>query len=259
MILHSHALPVLLVPSHSVMINIAMEAEAKPFIEHMGLALNPDFFPKQVPFLAYEGMHGANTKVTCITNGKDNVYNTQADNIGTVSASMATFLALQKEPADMIINAGTCGGFRRKGAAIGDVFLTTAVAFHDRRIPLPEYDRYGVGKLETMFDPSRMAEHHNFKTGVCTTGNSLDQTQACADLMLANDATVKDMEAASIAWTAKLHDTPFLGVKVVTDIVDGDVPTHEEFMENLATASTKMQEALPLVLDYVSGKEHHEL
>ena len=115
-----------------------------------------------------------------------------------------------------------------------------------------------LDKLETIFDPSRMAQHHNFKTGVCTTGNSLDKTEACDERMLANDATVKDMEAASIAWTAKLHETPFLGVKVVTDIVDGDVPTHEEFMANLATASTKMQEALPLVLAYVSGKEHHE-
>lgn len=241
------------------MINIAMEAEAKPFIEHMGLSLNPDFFPPQVPFLAYEGMHGEETKLTVITNGKDNVYNTQADNIGTVSASMATFLALQKDPADILINAGTCGGFQRKGAGIGDVFLTTAVAFHDRRIPLPEYDRYGVGKIETMFDPSRMANHHNFKTGVCTTGNSLDKTPECEERMLQNDATVKDMEAASIAWSAKLHDTPFLGVKVVTDIVDGDVPTHEEFLDNLHTASRKMQEALPLVLDYVSGKAHHEL
>jgi len=241
------------------MINIAMEAEAKPFIEHMQLELQKDFFPKEVPFLAYSGMHGDSTKVTCITNGKDSVYDTQADNIGTVSASMATFLALQKEPADILINAGTCGGFQRKGAAIGDVFLTTAVAFHDRRISLPEYDRYGVGKIETMFDPARMADHHNFKTGVCTTGNSLDKTPECDARMLANDATVKDMEAGAIAWSAKLHGTPFLGVKVVTDIVDGGVPTHEEFMENLMTASKKMQEALPLVLEYVSGKEHHEL
>jgi len=241
------------------MINIAMEAEAKPFIEHMQLTLQDDFFPPQVPFLAYSGMHGDDTKVTCITNGKDNVYDTQADNVGTITAAMATFLALQKDPADILINAGTCGGFKRKGAGIGDVFLTSAVAFHDRRIPLPEYDRYGVGKIETIFDPTKMADHHEWKTGVCTTSNSLDKTPECEERMLANDATVKDMEAASIAWSAKLHETPFLGVKVVTDIVDGDVPTQEEFLENLMAASKKMQEALPLVLDYVSGKEHHEL
>lgn len=242
----------------SVLINIAMEAEATPFVEHLELTLQEDFFPPEAPFLAYSGMHREVT-VTVVTNGKDSVYDTTACNVGTMSASMATFLALQKVSPDILINAGTAGGFQRKGAAIGDVFLTTAVAFHDRRIPIPGYDTYGVGKLETAFDPAKMAAAHNWKTGICTTGNSLDKTAECDERMLANDATVKDMEAASIAWSAALHKTPFLGVKVVTDIVDGDIPTQDEFLENLATASRQLQHALPLVLEYVSGKEHHEL
>ena len=235
-----------------------MEAEATPFVEHLELTLQEDFFPPQAPFRAYTGTHGEVT-VTVVTNGKDVVYDTIADNVGTMSASMATFLALQAVNADILINAGTAGGFQRKGAAIGDVFLTTAVAFHDRRIPIPGYDTYGTGKIETSFDPAKMAAAHNWKTGVCSTGNSLDKTAECDERMLANDAAVKDMEAASIAWSAALHKTTFLGVKVVTDIVDGDVPTHEEFLQNLATASQKLQQALPQVLEYVSGKEHHEL
>ncbi len=32
-----------------------------------------------------------------------------------------------------------------QGAAIGDVFLGTAVINHDRRIPLPNFDKYGIG------------------------------------------------------------------------------------------------------------------
>jgi 5'-methylthioadenosine nucleosidase len=132
------------------------------------------------------------------------------------------------------------------------------VAFHDRRIPIPEYDTYGVGRIESSLDWSKLAAAHDFKIGICSTGNSLDKTPECETRMLANDASVKDMEAA-IAWSAKLHSTPFLGVKVVTDIVDGDRPTEEEFLENLLTASKRLQEALPLVLDYVSGKSHEEL
>jgi 5'-methylthioadenosine nucleosidase len=73
-----------------------MEAEAAPFVEHMQLVLQADFFPKEAPFLAYTGMHGDSVQLTVVTNGKDAVYETTADNIGTVSASMATFLALQK-------------------------------------------------------------------------------------------------------------------------------------------------------------------
>ena len=49
-----------------------------------------------------------------------------------------------------------------------------------------------------------------------------------------NEASVKDMEAAAIAWSVALHNrTTFLGVKVVTDIVDGDKPTQEEFLEQV--------------------------
>ena len=32
---------------------------------------------------------------------------------------------------------GTAGGFKRKGAAIGDAFISSQVANHDRRIPIP--------------------------------------------------------------------------------------------------------------------------
>ena len=33
--------------------------------------------------------------------------------------------------------AGTAGGFRSRGAAIADVFVSTGMVNHDRRIPIP--------------------------------------------------------------------------------------------------------------------------
>jgi 5'-methylthioadenosine nucleosidase len=177
---------------------------------------------------------------------------------------MATFLALQKLPeTDVLINAGTCGGFRRKGAHVGDVFVTTAVAHHDRRIPIPQFTEYGVGRLDHSrhYDedhpllPKKVANHLNYKLGVCTTGNSLDKTEEDEKHMLANDAAVKDMEAAAIAWSCALHKTPFMGLKVVTDIVDGEIPTQDEFLENLHAASKSLQASLPQVLDYVCNTE----
>jgi 5'-methylthioadenosine nucleosidase len=137
-----------------------MEAEAAPFVQHLGLTVVEDFFPKQTPFVAFSGVHH-NTKVTVITMGKDKIYDTGVDNAGTVPSALATYLALVKDheshgEVDLVLNAGTCGGFSRKGAQIGDVFLTTGVANHDRRIPIPGFDAYGIGKLETV-DPQRMA------------------------------------------------------------------------------------------------------
>ena len=73
------------------------------------------------------------------------------------------------------------------------------------------------------------------------------------------DASVKDMEAAAIAWAADLSNTPFIALKIVTDIVDGDRPTEEEFFENLATAAASLQIMVPKVIEFVVGKSLHML
>ena len=41
----------------------------------------------------------------------------------------------------------------------------------------------------------------------------------------------------SDTWSCNLFDVLYLGIKVVTDIVDGDKPSQEEFLENLGTAA----------------------
>mmetsp|Transcript_20693 Transcript_20693/g.29854 ORF Transcript_20693/g.29854 Transcript_20693/m.29854 type:complete len:258 (+) Transcript_20693:91-864(+) len=245
-------------PIENVLIVVAMEDEASPFVEHMKLEKKEGVFPAQTPFVAYQGdVHGC--KVTVATNGKDSVYGTGVDNVGTVPAALVTFLGLQSlGDVDMVVNAGTCGGFKRKGAEIGDVFLTSAVANHDRRIQIPPFIPYGIGKLDAIACPN-LAKEYGFKTGVCTTGNSLDKTEEDDKNMESNDASCKDMEAAAIAWSAKLFDTPYLGVKVVTDIVDGDRLTQDEFLENLGTAAKSLQDALPKVCEFICGKAPADL
>lgn len=249
----------------NVVVAIAMEAEASPFVAHLNLQPDTSFFPAETPFQAFSGKHN-NCNLTVITNGKDGVHGTGVDNVGTVPASVATFLALQKLKTDedtaahLLINAGTCGGFKRKGAAIGDVFLTTAVANHDRRISIPGgFTPYGIGRIEST-SVENVASSLDYKLGVCTTGNSFDFHEMEDTHMLANDASVKDMEAAAIAWSAEIWNTPHFGVKVVTDIVDeDDKPGQEEFLENLGTAAQSLQSALPKVIDFVCDKKHHEL
>lgn len=78
-------------------------------------------------------------------------------------------------------------------------------------------------------------------------------------LILFLDASIKEMEAASIAWTANLTNTPFIALKIITDIVDGDQPSHEEFLLNLATAAHSLQETIPRVLDYIIDKRLEDL
>ncbi len=134
--------------NNSIAIAIAMEAEAKPFIDHLNLIEDTTFFHSRSPFQAFRGEY-QQCNLTVITNGKDHVHDTKVDNVGTVPAALATYLALDKlnGECDLVINAGTCGGFKRKGAEIGDVFFTTAVANHDRRIPIPDFIPYGMNEF----------------------------------------------------------------------------------------------------------------
>eukprot|EP00548_Thalassiothrix_antarctica_P003561 CAMPEP_0194144740 /NCGR_PEP_ID=MMETSP0152-20130528/13752_1 /TAXON_ID=1049557 /ORGANISM="Thalassiothrix antarctica, Strain L6-D1" /LENGTH=256 /DNA_ID=CAMNT_0038844713 /DNA_START=55 /DNA_END=825 /DNA_ORIENTATION=- len=246
----------------NILIVVAMEAEAAPFVKHYGLKPIDNFFDsKAAPFAVFQGEHSeSSSQITVVTNGKDSVYGTNVDNVGTAPASLVTFLALQKLPEiDIVLNAGTCGGFKRKGAEIGNVFITSGVANHDRRIPIPGFTEYGVGKIDCINAPKLMETNSDFKSGICTTSNSLDKTDEDDKHMTANDASVKDMEAAAIAWVCSLHQKPYLGIKVVTDIVDGDRPTQDEFMENLGAAAKSLQVALPKVLTHVCGKSISDL
>lgn len=63
-----------------------------------------------------------------------------------------TFLvhAKQRLHPDLVINAGTAGGFGAKGAAIGDVFVSSLIHNHDRRIPIPGYEAYGIGEYHSV-------------------------------------------------------------------------------------------------------------
>lgn len=56
-----------------------------------------------------------------------------------------------------------------------------------------------------------------------------------------------------------LYVTIIYYIIVVTDIVDGDRITQDEFFENLAAAATSLQEKIPLVVDFLIGKKISEL
>ncbi|KAL5206045.1 hypothetical protein ABZP36_034254 [Zizania latifolia] len=69
--------------------------------------------------------------------------------------------------------------------------------------------------------------------GKLSTGDSLDMPPHDESAILSNDATIKDMEGASVAYVAGMFSTLAIFVKAVTDVADGEKPTAEEFLQNL--------------------------
>ncbi|KAL0679007.1 hypothetical protein Bca4012_006988 [Brassica carinata] len=214
-------------PISTVVFVIAMQAEAQPLVNKFGLSETSDS-PLGI------------------------------DSVGTVPASLITFASIQALQPDILINAGTCGAFKVKGANIGDVFLVSDVVFHDRRIPIPMFDLYGVG-LRQAFSTPNLLKELNLKIGRLSTGDSLDMSTQDESLIIANDATLKDMEGAAVAYVAELLKVPVIFLKAVTDLIDGDKPTAEEFLQNLAVVTSALEETATKVINFIHGKTLSDL
>ena len=226
----------------------AMQDEALPLIRRLGLA-DKGFLSPPMPMRWYDGKVGG-LRVDVVVMGADHRFG--VDCIGTQPAAVATQIVLDKLDPDLLINAGTCGGFTQRGGAIGKVYLTGGpFYFHDRRIPLALFEKYADGGW-TLCDVDAWAEALGLEQGVVSSGNSLDMNDDDAKRIEAVGTHAKDMEAAAIAWVADQHSKPLCTVKAVTDLVDGPHPTHEEFERHLHTASDALSEALEKLLSLLA-------
>lgn len=232
----------------SILMIFAMEDEAIPLVNSLKLSKNNQRF-SVYSTTSYSGIY-KNLSINLINNGICKRYSVNI--IGTQPSAISTHLGIEKFSPDLIINAGTAGGFNLDNAKIGDVYLSYPyVCFHDRRINLPSFERYGIGYYPCL-PCKQIAKDLNLRTGVVSTGNSLDFTQKDQEVMQSYKGVVKDMEAASIAWVSELHRIPFLAVKAITDIVDGEIPTEHEFIKNLNKASEILSIQTIRLLDYFS-------
>jgi 5'-methylthioadenosine nucleosidase len=62
------------------------------------------------------------------------------------------------------------------------------------------------------------------------------------------------LQGAAVAYVTDLLSVSAIFVKAVTDIVDGDKPTAEEFLQNLVIVTTALDRAVTQVVDFISGK-----
>jgi 5'-methylthioadenosine nucleosidase len=62
------------------------------------------------------------------------------------------------------------------------------------------------------------------------------------------------VQGAAVAYVTDLLSVPAIFLKAVTDIVDGEKPTAEEFLQNLVIVSAALDRAMTQVIDFISGK-----
>ena len=230
------ALPPLPASPRRVLLFVAMEHEAAPIVAALGLSRRERGFTGRV----------AGADVTLITPGIDPA--TEIDRIGPVHASAALTRALlhAPEPYDLVMNAGTAGGFEAKGQRIADLVVARETMFHDARIALDGFDR--VARAHTRLSADDMAlallaAALDARAGLVSTGSSLDATADELALFARSDALAKEMELAALAVVCRMHDMPLIAVKGITDLVDHHEPTHEAFLRNLDRTAARIAAA----------------
>lgn len=227
---------------------VAMVAEAQPFIDRYRINKVDDFFAP-LPCQLYMGEVNG-TRLCVVLNGQMN----GSDLVGCEAASIATMAAIQKLNPDIIVNSGTCGAFRKKGAGIAEVFIGNKAMFHDRRVPGDDnWHTQSIGNYTVWPGSNALATALGMKMGKVTTGSSLDMQPCDLEVIETNGGELKDMEGAAIAFVCSLFSKPVLFVKSVTDLCDSGVETYEEFSHNLGRACESLKVANEQVIDYLSN------
>lgn len=237
---------------------MAMQSEAQPVIRAMNLQESPKdtIVDGHLPMQCYQGQHNG-INISLFVSGLDERYG--VDNIGSEAATLMAHEAIIKVSPDLLISAGTAGGFKKRGATIGTVYLSDKYfIYHDRRVPLPGFDESAIGKYPAT-PVSGLAKHLNVKQGIISTGSSLQKNPEDVTVIEEHQAVAKEMEAAAIAWVAYLYRLPIIGLKSITNVLDEENKSEAEFVKNLELASLKLQEKLIALIQYLPGKTLDDL
>lgn len=239
-----------------VLLLMAMRDEAQPIIAELGLEPIADALDAALPMRCFSGQLGE-LKVSLAIAGIDPRH--AVDNIGSEAAGILALEALRFFAPDLLISAGTAGGFSALGAEIGTVYLSERhFVFHDRHVPLDGFRQSAVGEYPAL-DVSAVANALGLPTGVISTGSSLEKSDRDLHVIHQYRAVAKEMEAAAIAWVAMLYDVPVMAVKSITNLVDEDNRSEAEFLKHFSTASTALTTQLLAVLRFLAGRRIRDL
>ena len=231
-----------------VAVHYAMEEEAAGLARRLELG-PPMPLHEGLPARLRSGRVGSIEVIQC-THGADPIHG--VDRIGLETASLTAWVLMASHEVDLYVNAGTCGGFGARGAAIGSGYLASRFLYHDHRVPLPGFRELGEARIEATRRPV-LEELLGLEAGPVSSGSSLDATEQELDFFEREGVVAKDMEATAIAAVAMDLRTPFMAIKTVTDLVDHPEPSHQQFLRNLESSCAVLNDRVEALVRYVGG------
>lgn len=158
--------------------------------------------------------------------------------IGKVSAAIGATILIKDFGVTSVLNIGSSGGVAT-GLSIGDVVVSTKIAYHDFDLTVFGYEYGQVPDRPLFFEPNKellaliqsstdVTERFGVKYGLIVSGDQFVHGQDHLKQILSrfDDVLALDMESACIAQTCYTFDIPFIIMRTVSDFVDKNA--HEE-------------------------------
>ncbi|MCA9508604.1 MAG: hypothetical protein KC505_09300, partial [Myxococcales bacterium] len=125
----------------SLAILCALSLEAEPIIDALDMRESFDVFDARLGLRIFLS---EDSKTALVLFGKCPKY--KVDRIGTQFATLAAWETIKVINPKALASVGTAGGFKSKGAHIGDVFLSCGpIYYHGRHIPVEAYHEFEKG------------------------------------------------------------------------------------------------------------------
>ncbi|HCX1205143.1 TPA: 5'-methylthioadenosine/S-adenosylhomocysteine nucleosidase [Staphylococcus aureus] len=178
--------------------------------------------------------------------------------IGKVNAAISTTLLINKFKPDVIINTGSAGALD-ESLNVGDVLISDDVKYHDADATAFGYEYGQIPQMPVAFQSSKpliekvsqvvqqQQQQLTAKVGLIVSGDSfigsVEQRQKIKKAF--PNAMAVEMEATSIAQTCYQFNVPFVVVRAVSDLANGEAEmSFEAFLEKAAVSSSQTVEAL---------------
>jgi len=146
---------------------------------------------------------------------------------GKISAAASAQQAIDRWHPRLLVNLGTCGGFKGR-TEVGDVILANRTVVYDIIEAMGDPEE-AIADYSTVLDPSLWPEALRGEVHadvLVSADRDLVPTEIPA-LESRYHAPAGDWESGAIAWTAKQNGTPLVILRGVSDVVgpEGSVTT----------------------------------
>lgn len=170
--------------------------------------------------------------------------------VGKVNAARCTQILIDNMQVDYIINVGVAGGLN-ENLSVCDIVIGNKLVQHDFDITAFDHEKGYIPNVGKFIDgdeylikiANEVAEEnkYNIHNGVIASGDIFctDKNMA-AKIKNKFNAYCVEMEGSSIAQVCYLCHIPFLVLRAISDIPNGDnVITYEEFLEQSSKNAAK--------------------